>query len=242
MKELSQGEYDALLTATFQGALLFKWFELSKQALKEEVVKKTKIFGGATRLNLFNQLWMNQPLNCKAKIQSSKDMEKKCFNCGVSKDICEAASNPDPNVCYPNQEPSIAPTKKPTKEPSKAPSKDPTKERTKTPTREPTKSPTAIPTTLAPKLPMTPPPEGLTQPPLPAPSAPPIQECDQIVERCYYCNPESTLKQECLLVQQEPDSYVGWTLITEIVCWYPYTGGLFCFIEECPNTPLCPWI
>jgi GH24 family phage-related lysozyme (muramidase) len=175
--ELTQGEYDALLTARYQGALLYKWFKNSKDALNNDVRDRTEKFGGAKRLKLFDKLWMNKELDCKIDTFLTEDKEAHCINkCKAEKELCKAASNRNPKECYPMQKPQMSPTKKPTVRRSKAPPKV----RTKTPTNIQTQSPTAIPTILPSNLPLTLPPEGLPQPLLAAPTtAPPFQEFDQ---------------------------------------------------------------
>lgn len=97
---LTQGQFDALVTATFQGAVKYEWYKLDKDDLLQNVREKTKKKGGVQRLDLFNTLWNDQPLSCKEEtFEPSKPyLQAQCKTCTsktadkADDKLCEAAA------------------------------------------------------------------------------------------------------------------------------------------------------
>jgi GH24 family phage-related lysozyme (muramidase) len=91
--ELTQGEFDALVLATYQGAVKFDWFKESKNDMKELVTARTLKYGGKKRVDLFNKLWDNTALDCTIAYLKASDKLKACKNCGALEEVCDAAAD-----------------------------------------------------------------------------------------------------------------------------------------------------
>ena len=113
---LTQGQFDALVTATYQGAVFPGDYGSNKAGLLRKVRARTLDAGKQRRLDLFDGLWNGTPAkDCKPVTSEpgNERLQKTCLDCvkktpDTSDDgLCERAKNKD---CSPTRAPTDAPT------------------------------------------------------------------------------------------------------------------------------------
>jgi hypothetical protein len=112
---LTQGEFDALVTATFHGAVDYTWYRLGKAELLTKVRERTLRDGKDKRLKPFDALWNGVPYSCQVETLEPGNayLQSTCRRCTAATadpdddQLCDAAA--DKQCCLPGDDPASPP-------------------------------------------------------------------------------------------------------------------------------------